>query len=207
MQKELSRSWTAWSKNKTSSTFNEFLDRFRELIVGGFLSGKGLSIEYERLFEFSTEGVSQTATPDWTVLDEGGAVLSIIEVDNFHGKESFERFHRGELDDAQSSVLPPAEYEAKRLRRSMFGKCRRYKSLANSLDKPFIVACVVTFAASWSLSPEHVVGVCTDAKTGLFGRYPEMSGLLHCGDLDGYRMRFRPNPSALRKIHMPVGWL
>jgi len=75
-------------------------------------------------------------------------------------------------------------------------------SLENDLAgkwKTFVIASVLTFAATDSLAAEDVINLCTDSSSGLFTRFPEVSGLLHCGESNSYRMMQEPATCSMMR--------
>lgn len=54
------------------------------------------------------------------------------------------------------------------------------------------------------IEPQDVLDAVHNEDYGLFKAYPEVSGLYHYADADGYIMRYEPNPIALRPLeNMP----
>jgi hypothetical protein len=203
LNKDLADKWKTFRRKETSETFISFLDCFRELIVGGFLAAKGRSVRYSHRFENPAKP-GKFLTPDWTMLSADAQVIAIIEVDNFHGDRAYDQWDRG--TSSVPSPSPSAEAESKRLYDSLENKCLKYRDLATHLGTPFVIASVLTWAPLNCLDPSHVTDQCTSSNGGLFRRFPEVSGLLHCGETNGYRMWYEPNDLANAKIQMPTGW-
>jgi hypothetical protein len=79
-------------------------------------------------------------------------------------------------------------------------KFRKYKDLANKLDIPYIVGFAVELVGTALSEPKDVLDAVHSAEYGLFRKYPEVSGLYHFADSNGYHMWYEPNPYALRPL-------
>jgi hypothetical protein len=185
---------------------HNLLHKLREVILGGFLAKRGYSVEYEREFTLQVDGREALKTPDWTICSADAEVLCIVELANFHGDVRHEESFRGTPTNAVPYPPPTSEAQIRKLYSVLEGKCLAYKELANSLGVPYVVAVELEFVVSGDVEPDDVRNLLHESEFGLFIRFPEVSGLIHFADADGYRMRYEPNPTALRPIVMPQGF-
>ena len=70
-----------------------------------------------------------------------------------------------------------------------------------------MVAAYLQFAAWDSVTPDQVRDLFRNRETGLFHKFPEVSGFLHFVDGGMPIMRYDQNDDALRPIEMPHGLL
>jgi hypothetical protein len=187
---------------------HNLLHRLREIIVGGFLAKKGYPVQYARKYTLRVDGRDELKTPDWTICGPESEALSIVEVANFHGDVQFEETIRGTSTIPGLCPVPTTEAVIRRLYAALEGKCLAYRTLVKSLGVPYVVAVGLEFVVSGEITPDDVCTLLHDPNPdyGLFLRFPELSGVIHFADADGYRMRYSPNPQAHRPLLMPQGW-
>jgi hypothetical protein len=172
---------------------------FRELVLGAHLSSKGVTVRYDHRIG--------AQTPDWSILDvRREAITGIVELTSFHIDKATEYEIEGQM---QAKGL--AGYwrdqnkdNVERLYHVIWRKVTKYRSMVNELQLPYVVAVFGEFEAA--LDFEEVCRCLLDARTGLFGVYPELSGLLYFEEASGqYSFSYAGNPNALRTIDLPVG--
>jgi len=185
---------------------HNLLHKLREVILGGFLAKRGHAVQYEREFKLQVDGREAIKTPDWTICSAEAEVLCIVELANFHGDVQHEELIRGTSTNPVSYPAPTSEAQIQKLYSVLEDKCLAYKELANSLGVSYVVAVELEFIASGDVEPDDVRNLLHESESGLFVRFPEVSGLIHFADADGYRMRYEPNATALRPILMPQGF-
>ena len=170
--------------------------KLRELILGGFLGKHGYEVEYERKYG--------DQEPDWTI-SKDSKMVAIMEVTNFHGNIAIENEIRKTIG-ANQSVFAYLPSGGNKVWSHLEEKCLKYKTLSNTLGVPYIVGFAIEFVASGTIEPKDVLDAVHNEDYGLFKAHPEVSGLYHYADSDGYIMRYEPNPHALRPLpKMPNG--
>jgi hypothetical protein len=170
--------------------------KLRELILGGFLAKHGYEVEYERRYG--------DLEPDWTI-SKDSKIAAILEVTNFHGKIETENEIRKTMGSNQW-VFAYLSSCGDKVWSALEVKFSKYKSLSNELDVPYIVGLAIEFVAAGMIEPKDVLDAVHNENYGLFKAHPEVSGLYHFADSDGYIMRYEPNPHALRPLpRMPQG--
>lgn len=178
---------------------------FRELILGAYLSSNGLEVRHH----YAVGG----KTPDWCILDDNSAVIGIVEVVTFHidiDSESKLETQSKAVQYIGAYVWPDADKDKDNLDRlydRIWYKAQVYRALAEELEVPCVVAVFGEFKAGVNL--EEVEHCLLDEETGLFDKYPDMSGVLYFEDArEGFPFvpfYYRPNPHALRTIDLPNG--
>jgi hypothetical protein len=177
----------------------------RELILGGFLAKRGHSVEHARKFVIRVDGRDEEKTPDWTICGPNSEVRCIVELVNFHGDVQFEEALRG-----RSTIpvpYPTPEDDLRKLYDALEDKCLTYRGLARHLEVPYVIAVELEFRVSGDITPGEVCDLMLDTNpdSGLFLRFPEVSGLIHFADSNGYHMWYEPNPKPRWPIVMPQG--
>lgn len=178
---------------------DQIMHTFRELVLGAYLSSRGFRVRHDY--------VINAATPDWSILGaEGEAITGIVELTSFHIDKATEN----EIEE-QMRARGIAGYwrdqnkdNVERLYHVIWGKATKYRSLIEQLQVPYIVG--VSSETKATVDFEEVCLCLFDGKTGLFGMYPELSGVLYFEEHSGqYSFSYASNPNALRTIELPVG--
>lgn len=175
---------------------DQIMHTFRELVLGAYLSSKGFKVRHDYMIG--------NQTPDWTILDdEGKSVTGIVELTNFH----IDRATENEIEK-QMSAKGFAGYwrdqnkdNVERLYQVISAKVSAYRSLVKELQVPYVVSLFGEFKAIVDF--KEVRSCLFDEKTGLFGIYPELSGVLYFND--GYFFNYASNPNTLQMIEVPDG--
>jgi hypothetical protein len=175
----------------------QIMHTFRELLLGAFLSNNGFHIEYNRKVD--------NKTPDWCIIDDNSRTQCFIELINFH-------------TDLETTIDIYRQFQAKglwcnftkpnipRLYQTIWEKSSKYKSLANKHNIPYVVSLFGDFAAG--VDQEEIDECLFDKETGLFEKYPEVSGLLYFEENAGkYIFIYKINPFAFRRIEITNGIL
>lgn len=178
---------------------DQIMHTFRELVLGAFLSSKGLRVKHDYVID--------NKTPDWSILDvEGQSTTGIVELTSFHidkatQNEIEEQMHaRGIAVVWRDQNKPNVE----RLYHVIERKASVYRSLIQKLQIPYVVGVFGEFTVAVDF--EEVCLCLLDEKTGLFGRYPELSGVLYFVESSGqYSFNYAGNPNALKVIELPDG--
>jgi len=174
---------------------DQVMHTFRELVLGAFLGANGFNVKYD----YTMEG----RTPDWTVLDCELHPACVIELSNFHldrrrENQIRERWRTGGI---WSGWLGSHE---DRLYNVIQSKASAYKGLVNRHAVPYVIAIFGAFEAAVEIS--EVRGCLFHVETGLFGLYPEVSGVLFFQENPGcYEFEYIVSPNALRPAHFPGG--
>jgi hypothetical protein len=178
---------------------DQIMHTFRELVLGGYLSSKGFRVKHDYVID--------DQTPDWSILDvEGQSITGIVELANFH----IDKASENDIKE-QKHARGIASYwrdqnkdNVARLYHSIWCKASVYKSLTEKLQVPYVVGVFGEFEAA--IDFEEVCVCLFDEKAGLFGMYPELSGVLYFEENHGqYSFKHASNPDALQKIELPVG--
>jgi hypothetical protein len=173
---------------------DQVMHTFRELILGAFLGSNGLAVRSERPVAGKT--------PDWSVVD-GEHLRCIIELVNFHNAKTTEDEIKAHFAGGQmwAGWRKP---HADRLYSSIYGKCLKYRDIAESEAIPYVIGVYSDFLAG--VNREEVEACLYDRETGLFNSYPEVSGVLFFDDnYARYRFSYLPNPHARRPLTLPDG--
>lgn len=181
------------------SDSDQIMHTFRELILGAYLSSRGFRARHDY--------VANDKTPDWSILDADGAITGIVELTNFHIDKTTENEIEGQMRArgiAATYWRDQNKDNVDRLYRVIWRKAEKYSSLAEELQTPYVVSVFGEFEAAVDF--EEVCLCLFDEKTGLFGMYPELSGVLYFEEGSGqYSFNYAGNPNALRTIELPVG--
>jgi hypothetical protein len=180
---------------------DQIMHTFRELILGAYLSSNGLVVRHHYAVD--------SKTPDWCILDDNSAIVGIVELVNFHVDKATESEFEVQLEAGLpiAWAWPDANKNKDNLDRlydRIWDKAQVYRALIKRLQVPYIVAVFGEFRAGVSL--EEVEHCLLDEDTGLFDKYPEMSGVLYFQDVrEGFLFYYQPNPHALRTVDLPDG--
>ena len=137
---------------------------------------------------------------------EGQSITGIVELTSFHIDKATEN----EIEE-QMHAKGIAGYwrdqnkdNVERLYHVIWCKAPVYKSLIEKLQVPYVVGVFGEFKVAVDF--EEVCLCLFDEKTGLFGMYPELSGVLYFEESSGrYSFNYASNPNALQMIELPVG--
>jgi hypothetical protein len=174
-----------------------------ELRLGSYLARKGYSVEYEKKIKYNLDNKTKVKTPDWTIFDPRPKIVGVVDLANFHGDIRFEEALKG----GPPARVPGSEEVLSDLYSNLEDKCLKYNELSNNHGIYYIVAAYLHFSAWDALSPDQVRELWCNQDTGLFDRFPEVSGFLHFAESVPSIMRYEQNEKALRPIKMPSGWL
>jgi hypothetical protein len=177
---------------------DQIMHTFRELILGAYLCSRGFKARHDY--------VINNKTPDWSILDADGAITGIVELTNFHIDKTTEN----EIEE-QMRARGIATYwrdqnkdNVDRLYRVIRYKAAKYSLLVEELQTPYVVSVFGEFEAAVDF--EEVCLCLFDKETGLFGMYPELSGVLYFEEGSGqYSFNYAGNPNTLRTIELPIG--
>ena len=178
---------------------DQIMHTFRELILGAYLISRGFRVRYDREINGKT--------PDWSILaKEEKVVRSIVELTNFH----IDKATKNEIEE-QMRVRGMAVYwrdqnkdNVERLYHIIWGKAQAYKSLIKDLQVSYVVGVFGEFEAAVDF--EEVCLCLYSDEFGLFGMYPELSGILYFGETTGhYSFNYASNPNAVWTIELPAG--
>lgn len=179
---------------------DQIMHTFRELILGAYLNSNGFRARYEYTVN--------TKTPDWCILDEDLAVRGIVELTSFHIDKATENEIEEQLRaKGQAWVWQDQDKNINRLYMSIEHKAQIYKGLLEKLQVPYVIGVFPEFKAA--VDPGEELCPCLlDKETGLFGLYPEVSGVLHFEDRSGsFAFTYIHNPKPLRMFDIPSGVL
>jgi hypothetical protein len=178
---------------------DQIMHTFRELILGAYLNSNGFKARYEYAVN--------TKTPDWSILDEKLAVSGIVELTTFHIDKATENEIEEQFRAKGLSCVwrDKNNDNIERLYQCIWHKARVYKALLEKLRVPYVISVFPEFKAA--IDPDEELRPCLlDKETGLFGLYPEVSGVLHFeGKSEGFVFTYINNPDPLRKIDLPSG--
>lgn len=173
-----------------------------ELILGAYLSAMGFKVRYE--YSVANE------TPDWCVLDNKLAVISIVELVNFHRDKDTENEIDKQMQAKGGAIFWSRENLPKyrdRLYYHIRNKMQKYQALIKELRAPYIVAICPDWRAGTNF--EKLLPCLHDNESdGLFKMYQDVGGVLYFeGNLEQYSFRYEQNPNTLQKFDLPSGAL
>jgi hypothetical protein len=172
---------------------------YRELVLGAFLSSKGLRVKHDCVID--------SKAPDWSILDvEGQSIIGIVELTSFHIDKATQNEIEEQMYVRGIAVVwrDQNNDNVKRLYHAIWRKASVYRSLIRKLQIPYVVGVFGEFTVA--IDFEEVRLCLFDDKTGLFGMYPELSGVLYFVESSGiYSFNYASNPNALQAIELPVG--
>jgi hypothetical protein len=177
---------------------DEIMHTFRELVLGAYLCSRGFRARYEHAVD--------SRTPDWSILNDDSKPGAIVELTNFHIDEATETEIEEQLRaKGLACVWRDANRDnVDRLYRSIWHKAQVYRALVQELGISYIVAVFGDFRAAVD---EEEVHICLfDKEFGLFGIYPEVSGVLYFEEKFGYYLfGYTRNPSAQSRFNLLSG--
>jgi hypothetical protein len=178
---------------------HQIMHTFRELVLGAYLSSNGFPVRYDHTVDANT--------PDWCIVDEKLTVRGIVELTNFHIDKVTE-------DDIEEQLHAKGLAYAwrdqnkdniDRLYHCIWRKAQVYKALLEKLEVPYVIGVFGELKAAIDFS-EELCPCLLDDEFGLFGLYPEVSGVLYFEDKSqGFLFSYVHNPSPLRKVDLPSG--
>ena len=178
---------------------DQIMHTFRELVLGAYLSSKDFRMRYDYVID--------NKTPDWVILDVGGqSITGVVELMNFHIDKAAENEIEEQMRAKGIAVYwrDQGKDNVDRLYHAILRKASVYRSLIEKLQVPYVIGVFGEFKAA--LDFEEVSLCLFDEETGLFGMYPELSGVLYFEENAGlYSFNYASNPNALRMIGLPVG--
>ena len=176
----------------------QIMHTFRELVLGAYLSSSGFTVRHDY--------VVKDKTPDWCILDDKSVTVGIVELASFHLDKATEIEIEQQLEARSIACFwrDKKKNNVQRLYHRIWDKAVEYRSLAKKLEIPYVAAIFGDFRAAVDFQE---VQICLfDKDIGLFGIYPEMSGVLYFQDSFGrYFFNYTTNPHALKLIDFPNG--
>ena len=176
----------------------QIMHTFRELILGAYLGSNGFNVRYDYVIE--------SKTPDWCILSDKSALMGIVELATFHIDKATEIEINRHLETKGFAGYwrDKRKNNIGRLYHLIWDKAVQYRSLGRKLEIPYVVAIFGDFLAA--IDSQEVRNCLNGKDIGLFGIYPEMSGLLFFWDSSGgYFFNYLMNPNALKLIDVPNG--
>jgi hypothetical protein len=168
---------------------------FRELILGAFLCREGFPARHDVLIDGQT--------PDWTVMAPNPT--GIVELVNFHIDKVTEDEIRATMASRGSWAGWPGS-NVDRLYDRIWAKAGTYRELRQRRGIPYVIGVFATFTAFVTM--DEVLECLHHPEHGLFGMYPDLSGVLYFEEGGGrYFFEYIPNPKAERPWHLPSGVL
>jgi hypothetical protein len=170
---------------------------FWELLLGAYLAECG--------FQVRSEWPIDGQTPDWCLIDKGMRPQGIVELacfgpDAVRAQDIVDQL--GEAGVWCNFTAPNTQ----RLYASIQKKASKYKPLVNALGIPYVVSVFGEFTASVDM--DELEECLFPENTGLFRLYPELSGVLYFEESGGgYQFVNRTNPTGVRPLNIPDGWL
>lgn len=178
---------------------DQTMHTLRELIIGAHLRANGFQVRHD--YDVDNK------TPDWCILSDESAVIGIVELMNFHIDKATEIEIRRQCETKVNYTYwrDGNKDNVDRLYQRIEDKAQRYRSQAISLKVPYVVAVFGEWEAAMDFDDIRLCLFCKE--TGLFGEYPEMSGVLYFVEQNALRYLFyyTENPNASQPITMPTG--
>lgn len=178
---------------------DQIMHTFRELVLGAYLASRGFRVKHDLVID--------NQTPDWSMLDvEGESIAGIVELTTFH----IDKATDNEIEEQRRARGVSAYWRDKdkdnveRLYHSIWAKARKYSSVVQKRQVPYIVAVFGGFRVAVDFEEAELC--LFDDETGLFSLYPQLSGVLHFEESSGrYSFNYAGNPDALHKMNLPDG--
>lgn len=174
----------------------QIMHTFRELILGTFLAKNGLLVQNEQNIDGKT--------PDWCIINNSFLPQCMVELVNFHADAGTlaDIVHQIQEKGIWCNFVKP---NTERLYSTIWKKASTYKMLTNKYNLPYVIAVFSEFTAS--VKQEELDECLFEEATGLFERYPEISGILFFEELRrNYLFTYLSNPHAIRMTSLPSGW-
>jgi hypothetical protein len=172
----------------------QIMHTFRELVLGAFLGSNQL----RAMHEYNVCG----QTPDWCLFDDESKLKGLVELVNFHVDRRTQDRIDSEIRDKGIAAYFISNGE--RLYHKIWEKAGTYKALAQNLNLAYVVAVFGTFQADVEVN--EIRNCLFEEGKGLFGLYPEMSGLLFFTTFSGeHHFIYIQNPDALKKVDILGG--
>ena len=180
---------------------DQIMHTFWELVLGAYLSSRGLEVRHENQVEGKT--------PDWCVLDRWGGVLAIIELVNSHIDAVTENEIAKQVRTGGMAIYWRDGHtnSVERLYNCILDKTRKYKAVVEKLGVPYIIAVHADFKAAVDLQElVHCLNHCDHA---LFKIHQHLTGALFFAESNERQFSFsyEQNPHAPHKFDLPGGVL
>lgn len=174
----------------------DYLHILGELILGAYLSKNGYLISYEYKFD--------DKTPDWCTFHENASPQCIVELLNFSLDAATSEHLANQIQENSSAWTYFPMPNTDRLYSKLMEKASKYKPIANKYKLSYIIS---VFSYSMVNVKQGELDECLFEKgTGIFEKYPEVSGLLFFEDiLGGYLFSYKDNPFPVRVMNIPSG--
>ncbi len=174
---------------------DQIMHTVRELVLGAYLGSNGFQVRHDYRVN--------SKTPDWCIVDEKSVPATIVELTNFHIDMATE-----EQIEEQRQARGRAAFwrdgnkdNVDRLYHRICRKAQVYRMLVEKLRIPYIVAVFGEFEAAIDFDE---VWSCLDGELGVFGLYPEVSGVLYFEESWGrYAFNYAQNSNALHVMALP----
>jgi hypothetical protein len=175
----------------------QIMHTFRELVLGAYIAMSGFKVHYDHTVN--------AYTPDWCILDEKSAMRGIVELTNFHIDKATEDKIEEQIRTKGLAFVwrDQNKDNADRLYHCIWHKAQVYKALLEQLKVPYVIAVFGEFKAAVDFD-EELCPCLLNEEFGLFGLYPEVSGVLYFEDSSrGFLFNYMHNPNPLRRFSLP----
>jgi len=188
-------------KNFQTQNPDQAMHTFTELVMGAYLSSKGLRVRYDREID--------DKRPDWSILEaEGESITGIVELTNFHIDKATNDDMGQQMCMRQAATYWSAQIKDKNLNRLYHvirNKSTAYKSLIDKRQVPFVVGVVLEFRLSTEFE-DVLKCILNHEQYGLFCMYKHLSGVLYFREVAGqYSFEYAGNQNATCKLDLPEG--
>jgi len=174
----------------------DYLHILRELILGAYLSKNEFSVHYEYKLD--------SKTPEWCILDKNSSPQGIVELLNFNPDATTSEHLANQIQNQALAWTYFIKPNVNRLYSKILEKASKYRSIANKYKLSYIISVFSDSVAS--IKQEELNECLFEKETGIFEKYPEVSGLLFFENiLGGYLFSYIENPDSLRAINIPSG--
>jgi len=178
---------------------DQIMHTLRELVLGAYLASTGLDVRYHCLIA--------GRTPDWCILDEKGIPVTFVELTNFHIDETTELDIEAQRRAKRIAVVwrDANKDNVTRLYHLVCRKAQECAALAVSAGIPYAIALFGDFRAALDFADD--VSPCLfDSDSGVFMKYPEVSGMLYFEEASGrYLFKYAASPFAARPLELKSG--